>query len=95
MGGDTWSHTTKGKGEWWQVSFKERPYWVERVRVLNIPTELEEEGQRLAETEVYVDDQLCGSLPEETVGGEWYTVICGTEIESKSLFGWSIRLVTV
>jgi hypothetical protein len=46
-------------------------------------------GFRLAGTMVYVDNQVCQSVPGYTNNGQWYTVKC-----KQPLFGRKVRLVT-
>ena len=44
-------------------------------------------GERLAKTDIFVGDQLCGQIQDNTVVNTWYEVTC-------NLFGEEVKLVT-
>merc|ERR1711957_752875 len=96
--GDSWpasnaidgceSHTTTipGVGRWWKADFDEEQLFY-KIRIRN-RVDCPGCGNRLAKTKVMISDQLCGSMPDVTVSGEWYEVNC-------YLRGNEIKLVTV
>jgi len=73
-----------GKGNWWKGEFKNGFHLISSVRIRN---RIDCCGERLAGVIVKIDDQVCGSLPENTKSGEWYTVEC-----SSAMTGYSVTL---
>jgi hypothetical protein len=80
------THTNKGVGQWWEVQFTQE-YYIDKVKILNRRDCC---GNRLSGTKVYVDNQMCGTVPGGARNGQWYTVKC-----SEPIFGKKVRLVTV
>lgn len=84
----TYSKTSKGIGQSWQISLKEKSL-VGHIRVRTYPNQGLIGDDRLRNTKVLVDGQLCGQFPPSTTGKRWYKVTC-----SKPIFGTTIKLVT-
>jgi len=85
MGPNKFTHTKKGRGQWWEVSFNQK-YLVSLVKILNRKDCC---GSRLNGTKVMIDNQVCGHLPNNCKNGQWYTVTC-----AKPIMGGKVRLVT-
>ena len=66
--------TDWGVGKWWEVNTKSYAY-VHSVRIRNRYTNAIALGaDRLGDTEVYVDQTLCGKVQSNTVQNTWYHV---------------------
>jgi len=62
QGPNKFSHTKRGAGQWWEVSFNQ-DYWVDRVKILNRRDCC---GGRLAKTDVYIGKEKCGQVEPGT-----------------------------
>ena len=69
-----------GIDQWWSADFDEKTT-VRKVRIQN----RDWDDNRLANSEVTVDGQVCGYLPGVTDPGMWYDVECFDPIVGKSV----------
>ena len=71
-------HTGCSGSEWWSASFVGSSFKVSRVRIQNRSVGgTAAEYDRLAKAEIWIDEQLCGTLPDTTsTAGEWYETTC-------------------
>jgi len=75
--GKSFCHTAKGKGMFWRGMFKNGAHVITQVRVRNRGDCC---GQRLSGALIKIGDEVCGSIPEKTQQGKWYTVECKSPI---------------
>ena len=81
---DKVAQTSKAIGRFWKAEF---PITLKfgKISILN---NKKMDGSELAGTEVFLDEVLCGKIPDSTVNGKWYDVNCngksGTIIKLKT-----------
>ena len=77
------THTNKSTNNWWKT-YLDEPMDIKKIEIKN---RVDCCGERLAGVKVYVDDKLCGTLPNNTPKNTWFTVTCN------NLKGQRIKLV--
>jgi len=79
---DTMAHTAGGRGHWWSADFKEGTREVTKVKITNRQDCC---GDRLAKTRVYIDDVLCGQVPDTTKTGDAHEIVCAAPITGSKI----------
>lgn len=79
---NTMAHTAAGKGHWWSADFQEGIREVTKVKITNREDCC---GDRLAQTRVYIDDVLCGQVPDTTATGDDHEIVCSEPITGSKI----------
>jgi hypothetical protein len=79
---DTMAHSAPGRGHWWSADFQEGTREVSKVKITNRQDCC---GDRLAKTRVYIDDVLCGTIPDVTVTGDEHEITCTAPITGSKI----------
>ena len=73
--------------DFWKADFKGGlPMFVTKVRILGARANYFG-GERIKSAKIEIDDQYCGSIPDNAVGGVWYDVEC-----ERPLIGTSVKV---
>lgn len=85
---NTFAHTDKGVGQFWEGKFDNGVHTITQVRIKNRADCC---AERLSGTKIFIGKALCGKIPNIQAGrgGKWYTLECKSPI-----IGSSVRLVT-
>jgi len=74
------THTNSGIGQWWKVNFS-RKYNITKIRITNRQDQC---GQRIANTQVLIDNEFVWAFPPNCADGQVFEIPCnkkGTEIK--------------
>lgn len=75
----TYFHTKCGADEWWSAGFGEGKFLVTEVHIHNRKSGDDATIERLAKSEITIEGQYCGKLPDKTPaykGDNVYKVVC-------------------
>ena len=79
--------STNDEGDFWKADFKGGlPMFVTKVRILGARASYFG-GERIKSAKIEIDDQYCGSMPDNAEGGKWYDVDC-----KRPLIGTSVKV---
>jgi hypothetical protein len=82
----TYFHTKCGADEWWSASFGDK-FLVTEVQIQNRPTGHPNSIKRLRQSEITIEGQYCGTIPDVdgAEGTKWYTVKCESPVAGRNI----------